>query len=93
MKKKGSSRFQQSSIGQPSSFSTYSKRCFSASLMLAAAAVVSFAPQLSAQTIDDIIPDFSPEQSKILSNGFGIYTSALTVFTSRKGLGRLIPFL
>lgn len=52
---------------------------------LVSAGVFSFATQLWAQSIDDIIPDFSPEESKILSNGFGAYTSALTVFTSRNG--------
>jgi hypothetical protein len=32
-------------------------------------------------SIDDIIPDFSPEQQSALSKEFGLFTSAVTVFT------------
>jgi hypothetical protein len=40
---------------------------------------------VGAQTIEDIIPDFTPEESRQLRDGFGRYTSFVTVFTSRNG--------
>jgi hypothetical protein len=37
----------------------------------------------NAQTIDDIIPDFTPEEASEISKEFGTYTSAVAVFTGR----------
>jgi hypothetical protein len=38
-----------------------------------------------AQSIEDIVPDFTPEQANNLREGFGRYSSFVTVFTSRNG--------
>jgi hypothetical protein len=38
---------------------------------------------IHAQNIDDIVPDFSPEEQDFIAKSFGTFTNATTVFTGR----------
>ncbi len=57
------------------------------SIALVAMLVVGWAlsTPVAAQSLEQLVPDFTPEESDILKRGFGRYTSFVTVFTSRNG--------
>jgi hypothetical protein len=55
----------------------------SSSLAIASLLALSVSNSAIAQTIDDILPDFTPEEAAEISKNFGTYTSAVAVFTGR----------
>jgi hypothetical protein len=57
----------------------------SATLSIVVTALL-FIHSAQAQTVDDIVPNFTPEQEADLGKAFGTYTSATAVFTGRNSV-------